>query len=209
MQVGFRTVHGVRGPLRREHRPFRAFDPTDEPLARERVCLRADLAVGRERRSPGGRGPSGPRSMRAPGRPPGASRDGRVPRPVCSRAGAIETACRRAGPGHFCRRRPGDRSPAPPIGGIMSSATTPVSTQREPALVGQTVVVIGGSAGIGLETARRARAEVPMSSSQAAIPTGSSKRRWNLARNAPRPSTPTTRLPWRGSSWTCQHRSTM
>jgi NAD(P)-dependent dehydrogenase (short-subunit alcohol dehydrogenase family) len=33
------------------------------------------------------------------------------------------------------------------------------STQREPELVGQTVVVIGGSAGIGLETARRARAE--------------------------------------------------
>jgi NAD(P)-dependent dehydrogenase (short-subunit alcohol dehydrogenase family) len=30
---------------------------------------------------------------------------------------------------------------------------------REPALAGQTVVVIGGSAGIGLETARRARAE--------------------------------------------------
>jgi NAD(P)-dependent dehydrogenase (short-subunit alcohol dehydrogenase family) len=32
-------------------------------------------------------------------------------------------------------------------------------TRREPALLGQTVVVIGGSAGIGLETARRARAE--------------------------------------------------
>jgi NAD(P)-dependent dehydrogenase (short-subunit alcohol dehydrogenase family) len=32
-------------------------------------------------------------------------------------------------------------------------------TQREPELRGQTVVVIGGSAGIGLETARRARAE--------------------------------------------------
>jgi NAD(P)-dependent dehydrogenase (short-subunit alcohol dehydrogenase family) len=30
---------------------------------------------------------------------------------------------------------------------------------REPELRGQTVVVIGGSAGIGLETARRARAE--------------------------------------------------
>ena len=30
---------------------------------------------------------------------------------------------------------------------------------REPELLGQTVVVIGGSAGIGLETARRARAE--------------------------------------------------
>jgi NAD(P)-dependent dehydrogenase (short-subunit alcohol dehydrogenase family) len=34
-----------------------------------------------------------------------------------------------------------------------------VSLPREPALLGQTVVVIGGSAGIGLETARRARAE--------------------------------------------------
>lgn len=32
-------------------------------------------------------------------------------------------------------------------------------TYREPELLGQTVVVIGGSAGIGLETARRARAE--------------------------------------------------
>jgi short-subunit dehydrogenase len=31
--------------------------------------------------------------------------------------------------------------------------------QREPELLGQTVVVIGGSAGIGLETARKARAE--------------------------------------------------
>ena len=34
-----------------------------------------------------------------------------------------------------------------------------VSTQREPELAGQMVVVIGGSAGIGLETARRARTE--------------------------------------------------
>jgi NAD(P)-dependent dehydrogenase (short-subunit alcohol dehydrogenase family) len=32
-------------------------------------------------------------------------------------------------------------------------------SQREPQLLGQTVVVIGGSAGIGLETARRARGE--------------------------------------------------
>ena len=37
----------------------------------------------------------------------------------------------------------------------MSTATNP----RGPELLGQTVVVIGGSAGIGLETARRARAE--------------------------------------------------
>src|ERR1700687_4319096 len=57
------------------------------------------------------------------------------------------------------RRRPGDRSRAPPIGGIITRGATPVSTQCEPELVGQTVVVIGGSAGIGLETARRARAE--------------------------------------------------
>jgi NAD(P)-dependent dehydrogenase (short-subunit alcohol dehydrogenase family) len=41
----------------------------------------------------------------------------------------------------------------------MTSATTPVRAQREPELASQTVVVIGGSAGIGLETARRARAE--------------------------------------------------
>jgi NAD(P)-dependent dehydrogenase (short-subunit alcohol dehydrogenase family) len=34
-----------------------------------------------------------------------------------------------------------------------------MSTQREPELTGQTVVLIGGSGGIGLETARRARGE--------------------------------------------------
>jgi NAD(P)-dependent dehydrogenase (short-subunit alcohol dehydrogenase family) len=41
----------------------------------------------------------------------------------------------------------------------MTTATTGASAQRAPELLGQTVVVIGGSAGIGLETARRARAE--------------------------------------------------
>jgi NAD(P)-dependent dehydrogenase (short-subunit alcohol dehydrogenase family) len=41
----------------------------------------------------------------------------------------------------------------------MSTATTTLPVRREPELLGQTVVVIGGSAGIGLETARRARAE--------------------------------------------------
>jgi NAD(P)-dependent dehydrogenase (short-subunit alcohol dehydrogenase family) len=41
----------------------------------------------------------------------------------------------------------------------MSTATTDVSVAREPRLLGQTVVVIGGSAGIGLETARLARSE--------------------------------------------------
>jgi len=41
----------------------------------------------------------------------------------------------------------------------MSSVTIPSPIHREPALLGQTVVVIGGSAGIGFETARRARTE--------------------------------------------------
>ena len=37
--------------------------------------------------------------------------------------------------------------------------TAPGPAGREPELTGQTVVLIGGSSGIGLETARRARAE--------------------------------------------------
>ncbi|QYB04722.1 SDR family oxidoreductase [Rhodococcus sp. USK10] len=41
----------------------------------------------------------------------------------------------------------------------MTSENTAASVQREPELAGQTVVLIGGSAGIGLETARRARME--------------------------------------------------
>lgn len=36
---------------------------------------------------------------------------------------------------------------------------TPAATQRQPGLTGQIVLVIGGSAGRGLETAGRARAE--------------------------------------------------
>jgi NAD(P)-dependent dehydrogenase (short-subunit alcohol dehydrogenase family) len=41
----------------------------------------------------------------------------------------------------------------------MTAEATTVTAQREPELPGQTVVLVGGSAGIGLETARRARAE--------------------------------------------------
>jgi NAD(P)-dependent dehydrogenase (short-subunit alcohol dehydrogenase family) len=41
----------------------------------------------------------------------------------------------------------------------MSTATIASTALREPVLLGQTVVVIGGSSGIGLETAHRARAE--------------------------------------------------
>lgn len=41
----------------------------------------------------------------------------------------------------------------------MTTQTATLPTRRDPQLLGQTVVVIGGSAGIGLETARLARAE--------------------------------------------------
>jgi NAD(P)-dependent dehydrogenase (short-subunit alcohol dehydrogenase family) len=41
----------------------------------------------------------------------------------------------------------------------MSTTTTATLIQRKQDLIGQTIVVIGGSSGIGLETARRARSE--------------------------------------------------
>jgi len=41
----------------------------------------------------------------------------------------------------------------------MTTTATTIPSQRKPGLIGQTVVVLGGSSGIGLETARQARAE--------------------------------------------------
>jgi NADP-dependent 3-hydroxy acid dehydrogenase YdfG len=41
----------------------------------------------------------------------------------------------------------------------MTTSAIASIAQHDPELLGQTVVVIGGSSGIGLETARRARAE--------------------------------------------------
>jgi NAD(P)-dependent dehydrogenase (short-subunit alcohol dehydrogenase family) len=41
----------------------------------------------------------------------------------------------------------------------MTSTVTDAHIDREPGLAGQTIVIIGGSSGIGYETARRARAE--------------------------------------------------
>ena len=74
----------------------------------------------------------------------------------------------------------------------MTTSSAGSTGRREPELVGQTVVVIGGSAGIGLETARRARAE-----GAEVILTGRSPDRLEqaakeLAHWAPRRSTPTT-----------------
>jgi NAD(P)-dependent dehydrogenase (short-subunit alcohol dehydrogenase family) len=43
----------------------------------------------------------------------------------------------------------------------MSTVTIDSPTHRKPQLLEQTVIVIGGSAGIGFETARRAHAEGP------------------------------------------------
>ena len=50
-----------------------------------------------------------------------------------------------------------DSSLGPGIGGLVTKAPQPVTSPRTPGLEGQTVVVIGGSSGIGLETARLAR----------------------------------------------------
>jgi NAD(P)-dependent dehydrogenase (short-subunit alcohol dehydrogenase family) len=61
---------------------------------------------------------------------------------------------------------------------VMSTATAAASALREPALLGQTVVVIGGSSGIGLETGRRAGAE-----GAHVILTGRDEERLKLAAN--------------------------
>src|SRR5262245_24456470 len=56
-------------------------------------------------------------------------------------------------------RKTEGRTEARKEGGTMKADSTIAPAHHEPALVGQNVVVIGGSAGIGLETARRAREE--------------------------------------------------
>ena len=92
----------------------------------------------------------------------------------------------------------------------MTNEATTVSTPRAPGLAGQIVVVIGGSAGIGLETARRARAEGadvvlaarnPERLEQAALELGA-KSTAELRRQR-------SRRRWSGSSKSCQRRSTM
>jgi NAD(P)-dependent dehydrogenase (short-subunit alcohol dehydrogenase family) len=66
----------------------------------------------------------------------------------------------------------------------MSTVATSLRIQREPELLGQTVVVIGGSAGVGLETARRAHAEGGGVQSWGIVSCASSRRqRSRAARN--------------------------
>jgi len=76
-QVGFRTVDRVRVRCAESTGTSSPSILLTSPWPEKRVCLRAGLAVARERRSPGGRGLSGLRSIRAPGRPPVAWRDAR------------------------------------------------------------------------------------------------------------------------------------
>ena len=79
--------------------------------------------------------------------------------------------------------------------------------EREPELLGQTVVVIGGSAGIGLETARRAR-RGSRRRPHRAQPRAPGARGDRARRAAARPSTPPTSIASTGSSRSCPRRST-
>jgi hypothetical protein len=54
----------------------------------------------------------------------------------------------------------------------MTTATSSAPARRKPELLGQTVVVIGGSAGIGLETARLTRAEGAVDGGRQLLPQG-------------------------------------
>jgi hypothetical protein len=90
----------------------------------------------------------------------------------------------------------------------MSTAGVAPTTEREPELLGQTVVVIGGSAGIGLETARRARAEGADVILTGRNPDRLKTRQPSSARLAPRRSMPAIPLPWRPSSRASRNRST-
>jgi NAD(P)-dependent dehydrogenase (short-subunit alcohol dehydrogenase family) len=73
--------------------------------------------------------------------------------------------------------------------GIMSIATGASPIQPEPGLLGQTVVVIGGSAGIGLERARRERAQRAKLFSRRATRNALNTRHANSALYAARRST--------------------
>jgi predicted amino acid dehydrogenase len=91
----------------------------------------------------------------------------------------------------------------------MSASASTIPARPGPELLRQTVVIIGGSAGIGLETARRARAEGASIILTGRIANASNKRRANSAPSAPRPSMPTIRLPCSGSFKICRARLTM
>ena len=75
----------------------------------------------------------------------------------------------------------------------MTTEATAASTVREPQLLGQTVVLIGGSAGMGLETARLARAEGADVVLTGRNPERLERAALDVEARAPPPSTPTMR----------------
>jgi S-adenosylhomocysteine hydrolase len=77
----------------------------------------------------------------------------------------------------------------------MNAATEAAPALREPELAGQTVVVVGGSAGIGFETARRAGAEGAKVILTARDPGRLSQAARDVGLRAPRPLTPRTLRP--------------
>jgi len=90
----------------------------------------------------------------------------------------------------------------------MSTATSTFTSQRKPELLGQTVVVIGGSAGIGLETARRARAEGARLILTGRNPESLQGAASELGALTARPSMPRIPFPSNTSSVTCRPRLT-
>jgi len=90
----------------------------------------------------------------------------------------------------------------------MSTAASTFTSQRKPELLGQTVVVIGGSAGIGLETARRARAEGARLILTGRNPESLQGAASELGALTARPSMPRIPLPSNTSSVTCRPRLT-
>ena len=100
------------------------------------------------------------------------------------------------------------RLPDPANRGDMDGMSTARAAPQ--AAAGQTVVLIGGSAGIGLETARRARAEGADVVLAARDPDRlEQRRRRSSAPAAPPRSTPPTRMRSSASSTSCRRRSIM
>ena len=89
----------------------------------------------------------------------------------------------------------------------MTTAPNTATTHREPELLGQTVVIIGGSAGIGLETARRARAEGAEVILAARRPDRLRQAAAEVGAGGTAASTPPTRPRSSGSSPGCPRRS--
>jgi len=79
--------------------------------------------------------------------------------PLPPRSATLSTHGRLLAPPRVEQAARSETGPSLMEGGTMTAESTIAPARHAPELLGQTVVVIGGSAGIGLETARRAREE--------------------------------------------------